>query len=195
MQKYLVNTYVKRASHVVLCCVLSHFTCDWLFVTLRAIASVHGILQVRIWSGLLCPPPGDLPHPGIKPAALMSPALAGRFLPLAPPGKSQLALVIKNRPIKVEEVRDVDWIPGSGRSPGRGHGNPFQYSCLENLVDKGAWWAMVHRVEKCWTRLKRLSTLTCECLMYAGIYASGCFQVLSCLIFKGLEVSALSSIL
>ena len=93
------------------------------------------------------------------------------------------------------DMRDMGLIPGGEDSPGGGHGNPFQYSCLENLVDKGAWWAMVHRVEKSWTRLKRLSTLTCECLMYAGIYASGCFQVLSCLIFKGLEVSALSSIL
>ena len=51
---------------------------------------------------------------------------------------------------------DVDEgsIPGSGRSPGRGHGNPFQYSCLENPVDRGAWPATVHRVTKSWTRLK-----------------------------------------
>ena len=46
-----------------------------------------------------------------------------------------------------------DWssIPGSGRSPGGGHGNPLQYSCLENPMDRGAWWATVRGVVKCWT--------------------------------------------
>ena len=43
---------------------------------------------------------------------------------------------------------DVGLIPGSGRSPGGGHGNPFRYSCLENPLDRGAWWATVHRVAK-----------------------------------------------
>ena len=41
---------------------------------------------------------------------------------------------------------DPHSLPGSGRSPGGGHGNPFQYSCLENPVDRGAWWATIHRV-------------------------------------------------
>ena len=49
-------------------------------------------------------------------------------------------------------------IPGSGRSPGGGHDNLLQYSCLENPIDRGAWWAKVHRVTKCWTQLKQLST-------------------------------------
>ena len=49
-------------------------------------------------------------------------------------------------------------IPGSGRSPGEGHGNPLQHSCLENLMDRGAWQATVHRVAQIWTSLKRLST-------------------------------------
>ena len=44
-------------------------------------------------------------------------------------------------------------IPGSGRSPGKGNGNPFQYSCLENPMDGGAWWATIHGVAKSWTRL------------------------------------------
>ena len=44
-------------------------------------------------------------------------------------------------------------IPGLGRSPGEGNGNPLQYSCLENPMDGGAWWATVHGVEKSWTRL------------------------------------------
>ena len=53
---------------------------------------------------------------------------------------------------------DLDLIPGSGRSPGEGHSNPLQYSCLENPMDRGAWWPIVHRVTKGWTWLKRLST-------------------------------------
>ena len=43
-------------------------------------------------------------------------------------------------------VGDLDLIPGSGRSPGEGNGNPFQYSCLENPMDRGTWWATVHGV-------------------------------------------------
>jgi len=51
----------------------------------------------------------------------------------------------------------ADSIPGSGRSPGEGHGNPLQYSCLENPMDRGAWWATVHGVTKSWTRLNDLT--------------------------------------
>ena len=53
---------------------------------------------------------------------------------------------------------DLGLIPGSGISPGGGHGNPLQYSCMENPMDRGAWWATVHGVAKSQTRLKRLST-------------------------------------
>ena len=58
-------------------------------------------------------------------------------------------------------ARDVGSIAGLKRSPGGGHGNPLQYSCLENSVDTGAWKATVHRVSKSWTRLERLSMHTC----------------------------------
>ena len=51
---------------------------------------------------------------------------------------------------------DPGSIPGLGRSPGEGNGNPFQYSCLENPMDGGAWWATVHGVAKSWTRLSDL---------------------------------------
>ena len=54
---------------------------------------------------------------------------------------SQVALVVKNPPSNVGDVRDKGSIPGSGRSPGVGNGNPLQYSCLENFMDRGAWWA------------------------------------------------------
>ena len=50
-------------------------------------------------------------------------------------------------------------IPGLGRSPGGGHGNPLQYSCLENPMDRGAWWATVHGVIKNWTRLSNLACM------------------------------------
>ena len=55
---------------------------------------------------------------------------------------------------------DTGLIPGSGRSPGEGHGNPLQYSCLENPMDRGAWQATVHRVAQSQIQLKRLNTHT-----------------------------------
>ena len=58
---------------------------------------------------------------------------------------SQVALVVKNPPANVGDIRDLGSIPGLGRSPGEGHGNPLYYSCLDNLVDRGAWWTVVHR--------------------------------------------------
>ena len=57
-----------------------------------------------------------------------------------------MALVVKNPPTNAGDIRDVGSIPGSGRSPGEGHVNPLQYSCLENPIDREAWWATVHRV-------------------------------------------------
>ena len=58
------------------------------------------------------------------------------------------------------DVREVGPISGSGRFPAEGHGNPLQYSCLENPLDRGAWQATVHRVVKIWTLLRRLSMHT-----------------------------------
>ena len=55
---------------------------------------------------------------------------------------------VKNPPANSGDMRDVGSIPGSGRSPGGGHGNPLQYSCLENLMDRGTWWATVHEITK-----------------------------------------------
>ena len=63
--------------------------------------------------------------------------------------------VIKN---PTANAGDADSIPMSGRSPGGGNGTPLQYSCLENPMDRGPWWAMVHTVAKSQTRLQRLST-------------------------------------
>ena len=52
---------------------------------------------------------------------------------------SQVVLVVKNLPASVGDIRDIGSISGLGRSPGGGHGNPLQYSCLENPMDRGAW--------------------------------------------------------
>ena len=56
--------------------------------------------------------------------------------------------MVKNPPANAGDTGDVGSIPGSGRSPGGRHGNPLQYSCLENPIDRGAWWAMVQRFTK-----------------------------------------------
>ena len=73
---------------------------------------------------------------------------------------SQVVLAAKNPSVSAGDVRDLGLIPGSGRSPTGGHGNPLQHSCLGNPMDRGAWWATVHRVTKSWTQLKRLSPHT-----------------------------------
>ena len=63
-------------------------------------------------------------------------------------GASQLSLMVKNPPANAGDIRDVRLSPGLGRSPGGGHGNPLQYSCLENPLDRGDWWARVHSITK-----------------------------------------------
>ena len=68
-----------------------------------------------------------------------------------------LVLVVKNLPANAGDERDEDLVPGSGRSPGGGHGNPLQSSGLGNPMDRGAWWAIVHRVAKSQTQLKWFS--------------------------------------
>ena len=72
------------------------------------------------------------------------------------PGSS----VVKSLPAVQEPQKDAGSIPGLGRSPGGRHGNPLQYSCLENPMDRGAWQATVHRAAKSWIQLKWLSTHT-----------------------------------
>ena len=69
-------------------------------------------------------------------------------------------LVVNNPPANTGDVRDLGLIPGLGRSPAGGNGNPLQYSCLENPRDRGTWWATVHGVAKNRTRLNRLSMHT-----------------------------------
>ena len=66
-------------------------------------------------------------------------------------GSSLVAQMVKNLPAL--QAGDLGLIPGSGRSPGEGNGNPLLYSCLENPMDGGTWWATVHGVAKSWTQL------------------------------------------
>ena len=63
-------------------------------------------------------------------------------------GASQVVLMVENPLASAGDTRETDSIPGSGRSPGEGHGSPRQYSCLENPMDRGAWCAIVHGVAK-----------------------------------------------
>ena len=83
----------------------------------------------------------------------------GTALNTPPPPKLELILQCFGFPAGLDckesacNAGDPGLIPGSGRSPGEGHGNPLQYSCLENCMERGAWWFTVHGVEKCWTQL------------------------------------------
>ena len=72
------------------------------------------------------------------------------LLLVAPQG----ALVVKNLLANAEDIRDASPIPGSEKFSGEEHGNPLQHSCLETSMDRGDWWAAVHRVTNSWTRLR-----------------------------------------
>ena len=79
---------------------------------------------------------------------------------LFPTRAFQVIVVVKNPPANAGDTGDAGLIPRLGRSPGGGHGNQLQDSCLENPLDRGAWWATVHGVTKSQTQLKRLGTHT-----------------------------------
>ena len=76
---------------------------------------------------------------------------------LYPNRTSQVGLLVKNLPANAGDVRDTGLVPGLGRSPEDGNGNPLQHSCLGNPMDRGAWWAPVHMVAKNQTGLSQLS--------------------------------------
>ena len=69
--------------------------------------------------------------------------------------------VVKNLPANAGDIRDSGSVPGSGKSPGEGHGSPFQCPCLENPMKRGTWRSAVHRVAKSWTQMKQLSMHAC----------------------------------
>ena len=101
-------------------------------------------------SDLSGPPPS--PHPSLSPLAGWK---ASYWPHLSFPGHS----LVKNLPANAGDAGDVGSIPGLGRSPGGGSGNPLQYPCMKKPMDRGAWQATVHRVAKSWTQL---STHACR---------------------------------
>ena len=130
---------------------LSHV---WLFATPMDCSppssSVQGISQARILEWVASLHPGDLPYPGIEPASLTSRVLAGGFFTTSTTWEFPGDSVHKESSY---HSGDLGSIPGSGRSLGRWNGNLFQYSCLENSMDRETWWATVHGVAKSWTWL------------------------------------------
>ena len=89
-----------------------------------------GFSRQEYWSGLPCPSPGDLPNSGIKRTSL---ALADDLFTTSATWAPLVAQKVKNLPDNAGEI------PGAGRSPAGGNGNPLQYSCLGNPMDRGAW--------------------------------------------------------
>ena len=141
--------------------VLSHFSCIQLFANLWVVVHQAPLLP-GYWSGSLCPSPENLPDLGIKPVSLTS-ALVGRFCTTSTTWEVHIFVYVyiyicvylyMGLPVaqqwrihlQCRSWGDVDSIPGLGRYPAGGHGNPLQYSCLENPMDRGAWWSTVQRV-------------------------------------------------
>ena len=88
---------------------------------------------------------------------------------------SQVVLVVRNPPANEGNVRDLGSGSGLKRSTGGWHDYPFQYSCLENLMDSGAWRVIVHRVAKSWTRLKHLACM--HTIWFSSYILNSCFSV------------------
>ena len=145
-------------------------------------SSVHGILQARILEWITIPFSREnfptlnlgllhcrqnlyyLNHSGspneLRLVAKIKPLMQAQVFP----GGSEVKASASN-------ARDLGSIPGSGRSPGEGNGNPLQYSCLENPMDRRAWWATVHRVAKSQTQLSDF-TFTRQAQNTANIYVT-----------------------
>ena len=88
---------------------------------------------------------------------------------------SQLTLVVKNLPVNAGDLRDMGSIPGLGRSSGGGHGNPIQYSCLENPMDRGAWQATLNGVTKSQTEaIYKIGNQQRPTVERRGLYSISC---------------------
>ena len=145
--------YISNILHACVLSSISHvqpFATRWPIT--RQVPLSMWLSRQEYWSELPCPSPGDLPNPGMKPASLMSPALAGGFFTTSTTWEDQLHILlitnlymdfpvdseVKNPPANAGDTGDTSSIPGSGRSPWEGNGKPFQYSCLDNTLDRGA---------------------------------------------------------
>ena len=155
-----------------LCCLLETIIallmdCKWVLVTQSCLTlcdhmdyslpgpSVHGILQARILEWVAIPFSRGSSRPRIESESL---ALQADSLPSEPPGKPNSQYEIKSwkfeRKVHLYHVLDSTY-----KWYGEGNGNPLQYSCLENPMDRGAWWATVHGVAKSWTQLSDFTFL------------------------------------
>ena len=164
----LSHPYITTGKTVFCLCYVASVVSDsatpWT-VAHQALVSM-GFSREEYWSGLPCPPLGDLPNPGIEPKSLMSPVLASGFFTSSATREAPFFvcficsfILILFTPVIITlynfysflgflgssngkestcNVGDLGLIPGSGRFPGEGHGNPLQYSCLENSMDRGA---------------------------------------------------------
>ena len=134
-----------------------------------------GFSRQKYWSGLPFSSPGDLLSPGIEPAILYHWATGASLMVLL-----LLLKFVYNNSLQgntglpcgsygkesAYNAGDLGLIPLLGRTPGGGNGNPLQYSCLENSIGRGAWWATVHGVTKSQTQLCHLQTVTVLLLLF-----------------------------
>ena len=113
--------------------------------------------SINIWKASYCPPPGLLNQRfrGQGPAVHLRLSKASRWFGGFPGGAGG-----KECTGQCWRLKKHGFDPWLGRSPGEGHGSPLWYSCLEIPIDRGAWWAMVHRVKQSQTQQKLLSTAT-----------------------------------
>ena len=134
--------HLARALHCITC-VLSHVQ---LFVTPWPVAHQAplsmGFDRQEYYSGLPFPSRGDFPDPGIEPKL---PALQADSLPLEPQWKESTC--------QCRRHKRHGFNPWDGKIPGGGHGNPSQYSCMDNSTGTGAWWATIHEGTKSQTRM------------------------------------------
>ena len=80
---------------------------------------------------------------------------------------TQVVLVVRNPPANEGDARDAGSTPGSGRSPEVGNGNPLQYSCLENSMERGAWWATIHGATESHIQLSnQAAACLCKYILY-----------------------------
>ena len=100
----------------------------------------------------LPPPPQRLGvNPSLRKSTLPRGKLRSIFVDSLVNQVSQMALAVKNPPVSAGDIRGMGLIMWLGISPGGGHSDSVQYSCLENPMDRGEWWAIVHGVTKSWT--------------------------------------------